>query len=412
MRGDAGMRPGMGAVDLAELLGEFQRRLLDSDYTEAGLRRVLGITYPDDVGLLNHAPALERATEDSGPAALLTRLFFLEAPVPEARVARVLPRELLGRLLAARLLRRRSGELLARLRVDVLNGLHLLADRRFRRPDRAALRLPVGDMVYPPCSDSAILAAIAQPRADGTTLDLCTGSGIQALAAARASRGVVAVDVTERAVAVARLNAAMNGVANVEVRVGDLYRPVRGERFDTILANPPFVPSPHGDGPSYHSGGPRGDRVLRRFVRGWAEHLRPGGRAFAISHLGLRSGETVESVVAPWLGSFPGRTLVLVLEKGSPIDLAAAQSLFALDHGLDAYAAEVRRWTTYLRRQRITEVVLLVFAAERTPHRELKVADALQRCLPLPLSRPPQDHVAEWLGAPNPSSSATVRHEP
>lgn len=392
------MRRGMAAVGLGELLGELRQCLHAADYTEAGLRRVLGITYPDDVGLLNHAPAVERATDDSTPAALLARLFFLEDSIPAPRLAKILPGALPQRLLAARLLARRSGEALARMRLDVVGGLHLLGDRRFRAPDQAALRLPAGDMVYPPCSDSAILASVAAPREGGMTLDLCTGSGIQALTAAHVSRQVIAVDVTERAAAVTRLNAVLNGVPNVEARVGDLYRPVRGQRFDTIIANPPFVPSPHRGGPSYHSGGPRGDRVLSRFVRGLAEHLRPGGRAFAISHLGLRSGDTVESVVAPWLGRFPGRALVLVLEKGSPVDLAAAQSLFALERGLDAYAAEVRRWVAYLRRQRITEIVLLVLAAELTSGRELKVADALQRSFPLPLCRPPQDHVAEWLG--------------
>ena len=207
---------------------------------------------------------------------------------------------------------------------------------------------------------------------------------------------MVAVDIGERAVALAGINAVLNEVSNFTVRRGDLYHPLRGERFDLIVANPPFVPAPT-RGPAYHSGGPRGDRVLKRVVEGWSDHLSPGGRAFAISHLALSKGSDVSASVAPWLRRFRGRTLALVLEEGTPIDLAAAQSLFALDRGFSSYAAEVRRWVAYLRRHRVERIVLLLLAAERRGRRGLEVVPAFQRTLPLPLSRPPADHVADWL---------------
>jgi len=195
----------------------------------------------------------------------------------------------------------------------------------------------------------------------------------------------------------ARLNAAMNGAVNVEVRSGDLFAPVAGERFDLILANPPFVPAPQ-RGPAYHSGGPRGDRVLRRVMAGLGAHLREGGRAVVISHLALRRGETVATAMRPWLARFPGRVLALVLETGTPIDLAAAQALFALDDGFAGYAREVRRWVAYLEHHRIEQVVLLLIAAERSGRAELEVTEAFQRTLPLPLSQPPRVLVERWLG--------------
>jgi methylase of polypeptide subunit release factors len=227
-------------------------------------------------------------------------------------------------------------------------------------------------------------------------LDLCTGSGIQALQVAGRAAGVVAVDIGARAVAMARCNALLNDARGVEVRQGDLYRPVRGERYDLIIANPPFVPA-RTRGPAYHSGGPRGDRVLRRVVKGWGAHLRPGGRAVAISHLAVRRSETVAGILRPWVRGFGGRVLALVLESGTPVDLAAAQSLFALDDGFAAYGREVRGWTAYLRRQRVEQVVLLLLAAERGGRTALEVNDAFQRTLPLPLSQPPPVLVAQWL---------------
>ncbi|MCH7836760.1 MAG: 50S ribosomal protein L11 methyltransferase [Chloroflexi bacterium] len=76
-------------------------------------------------------------------------------------------------------------------------------------------------------------------RAGDAVLDLGTGSGILAIAAARLGAGrVLALDVDPQAVKAARENAARNGVRDtVEVREGALPEGARGERFDLIVAN-------------------------------------------------------------------------------------------------------------------------------------------------------------------------------
>jgi HemK-related putative methylase len=368
-------------------------RLRAAGYDAAGLRERVGIQRPDDVGLLNHAPTCERLRTDDSALAVAVRLFYLEEDEPARRLRALLSPADQRRLQQIRLL---GPQVRARMRIDAHAALLVLADRRFRAPDLGGLGLPRGDMVYPPGGDSALLAD-ALPERDGErVLDLCTGSGIQALNVAPRAAHVVAVDIGVRSAALAHLNAAMNGVANVAVRRGDLFAPVRGERFDLILANPPFVPAPR-RGPAYHSGGPRGDRVLRRVVAGLENHLRDGGRALVISHLAVRRGESVAAVVQPWVREFCGRVLALVLERGTPVDLAAAQALFALDDGFGSYAAEVRRWVAYLERQRIEHIALLLMAAERGPRAELEVVEAFQRVLPLPLSQPPRTMVEEWL---------------
>ena len=379
-------------------------RLQAAGYAPEALRQWLGAGVPDDVGPLNHAPALERVGTAPAPVATAIRLFFLEADVPLAAARRLLSPSLYTSLVANGLLRVRAGSVSTRLRIDPVGDQLFLADRRFRGPDRRALRLPVGDPVYPPSSDSFILrdavaALIGAMRTDLTVLDVCTGSGVQALQAAGHAARLVCVDVSPRAAAVARSNAALNGVTQIEARVGDLYAPVRGKRFDLIIANPPFVTSPYDDGPAYHAGGPRGDRVLRRVLSRLAAHLRPGGRAAAISHVGLRAGESVESVAPPWFRDFPGRALVLVLETGTAVDLAAAQAMFALDRGLAAYAAEVRHWIAYLRRHRIDRVAVIVVVAAQDERRGLEVVDAAPRVLPIPLSPPLPQRVSDWLTA-------------
>jgi len=399
------------AQDLAPILQALRARLSEAGYTPTALKQGLGITYPDDVGLLNRTPALERLRDDRSPAGSLIRLLFLEGAEPERRVAGVLSRKLYGELLRCGLLQRSDGGVRAQLRIDPVADQHFIADRRFRPGTTRAFGLPGRDPVYPPSSDSLILRdAILAPDAR-RVLDLCTGSGVQALRLApgaeahgtethraethRAER-IVAVDLNPRAAAMARLNAQLNGITNLDVRVGDLYAPVGSEQFDLIIANPPFVASPYASGPAYHSGGNVGDTVLRRIIAGWSTRLARGGRAFAITHRALRAGEDVETVARAWFRSFPGRVLVLILERGTAVDLAAAQALFALRQGLAAYGREVTRWIDHLRRLRVSTVAVLLIAAERRDEQQLEVIEAQPRMLPIPLTLPVTDRIANW----------------
>ncbi len=118
-------------------------------------------------------------------------------------------------------------------------------------------------------------------------LDVCTGSGILAIAAARAGASrVTAVDVSRRAVVAARLNARVNGV-RLRVRRGDLFEPVRGERFDLIVSNPPYIPSEDDELPRRGprrglDAGPNGRFFLDRICLSAREFLAPGGSVLLV----------------------------------------------------------------------------------------------------------------------------------
>ncbi|HSZ07381.1 MAG TPA: methyltransferase [Steroidobacteraceae bacterium] len=116
--------------------------------------------------------------------------------------------------------------------------------------------------------------------ADADVLDMGTGSGVCALAAARHARRVVASDIDESAVRCARINMLLNEAdAKVHVLQGDLFEPLGDRRFDVVLFNPPFV-----------RGIPRNnaDRAWRspdmaeRFAAGLRAHLRPSGYALVL----------------------------------------------------------------------------------------------------------------------------------
>ena len=113
-----------------------------------------------------------------------------------------------------------------------------------------------------------------------SVLDMGTGSGVCALLAARHARRVVAVDISAAAVRCTRLNALLNQVEDrVDVRHGDLFAPLAGERFDLVLFNPPF-----------YLGVPKDDRdaawrssdTAQRFAVRLADHLAPGGVALVL----------------------------------------------------------------------------------------------------------------------------------
>ena len=156
---------------------------------------------------------------------------------------------------------------------------------------RPAVRLICLPGVFRPISDSRMLAeCVRRDSAPGMRmLDLCTGSGLLALTAAKQGAEVTAVDVSRAAVMNVRLNARINSVG-VEVLRGDLFAPVAGRTFDLIASNPPYVPAaesrPRGRGARAWWAGSDGRLVIDRICAAAGDHLRPGGRLVLVhSHL-------------------------------------------------------------------------------------------------------------------------------
>jgi release factor glutamine methyltransferase len=134
-------------------------------------------------------------------------------------------------------------------------------------------------------------------------LDLCTGSGAIAIALAKEQPAahVVATELSAPAAALARRNAERNKVA-VDVREGDLWAPVAGERFDLIAANPPYIATEviatlaaevRCEPAVALDGGPDGLAFFDRICAGLADHLAPGG-AVVLEH-GFDQAEAVHA---------------------------------------------------------------------------------------------------------------------
>lgn len=129
--------------------------------------------------------------------------------------------------------------------------------------------------------------ALDRLRGGERVLDLCTGSGALAvaLAALRPGIRVAAGDISPLAAALARENAARCGVS-VDVRLGDLFAPFRGETFDMIVSNPPYIPAGQLAGLQEEvrrepalalDGGADGLDFYRRIIAEAPRYLAPGG---------------------------------------------------------------------------------------------------------------------------------------
>lgn len=171
------------------------------------------------------------------------------------------------------------------------------------------LRLQVTpDTLIPrPETELLVEAALARlPQAPTHVADLGTGTGAIALALAseRPATRVVATDASAGALAVARGNAQRNDIANVEFRHGDWYTPLRGERFDLIASNPPYIAD---DDPHLARGdlrfepraalasGSDGLDAIRVLAAGALAHLQPGG--WLLLEHGFAQGNAVRALL-------------------------------------------------------------------------------------------------------------------
>jgi release factor glutamine methyltransferase len=149
------------------------------------------------------------------------------------------------------------------------------------------VRLLTAPGVHRPIGDTWMLAAAlrAQRLPPGAALlDLCTGTGALAVwAALRLGAEATAVDVSRRAVVLARTNARLNGV-RIQALRGDLFAAVGARRFDAVVANPPYVPAAEDTDELPTRGlrrawdaGRDGRVVLDRICAQAPRHLRGGG---------------------------------------------------------------------------------------------------------------------------------------
>jgi SAM-dependent methyltransferase len=296
-------------------------RLGELGYDDAGCARALGLPGPERLVLRVQAWRMvgprahfqPRTGEGAAPLDVLLALLLFGETVPRETVAGAAGTDTVSLLVETGVALEQGASLRSAVMMFPCQGLHLVTDRA----DADAALNPV----MPLFPESYDLGRIAVRAPVERSLDVCTGSGIHALLAARHAREAVGVDISPRALAFSRFNAWLNAIDNVAWLEGDVYAPLpAGARYGLVTANPPYNPelrSAAGD--DYHSGGESGEEILERIVAGVPERLEQDGCAHVITLLIHREGDELEPRLARWLGP-PGSGAWDVLLLAKPVD--------------------------------------------------------------------------------------------
>ena len=350
-----------------EHLRALAERMQQAGYDEASLRRLLGTDEFCRVREGVKGSALRRAGEDT-PLAHLGAFWFLG----HAREAGLLE------------------GLLGNETLQVLRKLHLVEDGPRGVTARAHLFPCMGRLIFTDLSahagdalqqvywlgiDSLSLARSAPRTPVGRALDLCTGSGVQAIMNGAHASESWGVDINPRALEYCRINAILNGLESVSRFVqGSLYDPLPEGRFGLITANPPFVPTPRGDLALFRPGGETGEEITAGIVAGLAERLDVGGTLALVSQVPVMRNCHALDRVEQWLGGAAGWGLAYVTM--SPMDRenmiaghVPSRSHFVVRLGLkegdEAYRREFDSWLDCYERNGIVGVELAMTYVRR-----------------------------------------------
>jgi hypothetical protein len=275
----------------------------------------------------------------------LVRLFLLALPVGEREVAEALaPLERLE-LESCDLLTRDGESLRSRVRLTPFEDLLVASDHD-----------PQGPLArdYVPGLNNAAqtMAALLIRRRCRNALDIGTGCGVQALIAARHSDDVVATDVNPRALEYGRLGAALNGFDNIDWRNGSLFDPVRGERFDSLFCNAPFVVSPDVELAFRDSDLPR-DSFCEQLVLGCSQHLAEDGIAQVMISWALSPGAAWSDPLRRWVEDCDCDAWLLRYDVADPV---RHTDMWTREVPPEELSPIFSRWLAYLTREKIDRV--------------------------------------------------------
>ncbi len=308
---------------------------------------VLGAAFASGGHLRSDLPLYRRRLASPTPVHTLVKLFGLYVDVSEDDACAAFAPLGLDEVVAMGLVERRDGLVRSRVGLVTTGDLVLARDRLL--PEGASLRPDHVIGLNPPAMQ---LAAITVRRPVRAALDLGCGGGVQALLAARHADRVVAVDVNPRALEFTRFNARVNGITNVECRQGDFFAPVKGERFDLVVCNPPYAISPDARFVFRDSGRP-GDAVCEEVVSGIPDHLEEGGFASVLCNWALRRDEPWSAPPRRWVDGRGCDAWLLGSDSKDPLSYAAGWNR---NSDRADYEASIDRWLAYYRERGIEAI--------------------------------------------------------
>ncbi len=280
------------------------------------------------------------------PARDLLLLFQYDTSLSRARIDAALGAPLVDALLGAGLLVVDASELRATVRITPLHGLWIVSDDLSRGGEAV---MGAGPTTY-------VLGETVPSPCPSRVLDVGCGAGTLALLAAhRGATEVVGVDISTRAVALARFNARLNALP-VRFEVSDLCAAVGDARFDLIVSQPAFITAPPDvEVATFAHGGAMGDELAMRLLGEIPSHLAPGGYALVLLDSAVRPGAPLHTRVRAALGRAPVDLVVLSTRGQTPTQFAAGWAYLRDPSIGPRWHDEALRYTAHLRAMGIEE---------------------------------------------------------
>lgn len=324
-------------------LREAGKRLTAAGYDDASVAGALGIGRLEALRASDR-PVYERRIGESGALAVLARVFLFGQGEARSALDAVLGATALDALAAGGLVAIAGERVAPLVRITPFAGLHFAHDAEDPGPTAHDHVTGIGPA-------TRTLHALTLHRPVARALDIGTGCGVQALCLAPRAERVVATDVNPRALWLARCNAALNGIQNVEWREGSLLEPVAGERFDLVVSNPPFVLSPDRAFAFRDAGGD--ENVCQTLLSGVSEHLRPGGFAQALISWDVGADGDWEAGPRRWVDGRGCDAWLLHYRTEDGLTYAAKWNDWLRSRNPRRFAAALDRWTSFYARRGI-----------------------------------------------------------
>ncbi len=335
------------------------RELLDRhDYSETRVGETLGD--PELPKRTEHfLPRLLWRTRRDSPHETLIRLFLLNIPVSEQQLLRAFEPEDPQAWAAAGLLRRTGDGYASNFRLMPYQDMVLASDW----PDDV-VRGARSDYVLPLTNSAVTVAHCTIRRHSRASLDVGSGNGILSFLAARHSDSVCGVDLNPRAVIVARFNAWLNNIDNVEFVEGNAFQPVTGRKFDLIVSNPPFMISPCARY-IFRDAGMELDGFLRKLVGEAPEYLEEGGICQMTGDWVHLAGQDPRERLAGWFEGAGCDAFVLELHRRDPAEYGEAWLETTEPQSMEIDHALFNEWMEYYEQNRIEAITTGLISMRR-----------------------------------------------
>jgi hypothetical protein len=328
-------------------------------YTNEGVLEILRVKdFPSikdrDLPLLLHL------TNHGTPLEILIRLFLMEVPVEAEPLRKAIHPMKLETWLEAGLVKMTDDVVVTKVKLLPFQNLLVAFDL-----DKRLYSSSGYDYVMGIGKSSLTLANITVRRRSRMSLDLGTGCGIQALFASSHSDRILAVDRNPRAIGFTTFNARLNGLSSIDCLEGDLFEPVKGESFDLIISNPPFVISPEMSY-IYRDSGMEGDVICQKIVREAPHFLREGGYCQFLANWAESSDQDWRERLAKWFEGTGCDVWVMRTESQLPATYASIWIRHTERQDVERYPERFEKWMAYYEKQGIESIGLGMITMRRS----------------------------------------------